>query len=425
MSTRHRKIPDYTRHKATGQAVVRLDGRDVYLGKHNTPASREKYDRTIAEWLTARRIASPAPLSTGTDAQPSPLTVNELILAFWKHAQDHYRSPDGEPTGELVNIKAALRPLRQLYGTTPAAEFGPLGLRSVRQSMIAAGLMRTTINARVNRVRRAFRWAVSMELIPPTILPALKAVDGLLKGRTKAREPEPVDPVSKAVVDQTLPYLSGPVAGLVQLQQLTGMRPGEACAVRGRDLEFGDPTGTYRPASHKTAWKGKGRAVVLGPRAQELLRSFVKTDPAECLFDPRDAVAEHHAARTARRKSKPTPSELAKRKADPGRNHARRYTRLTYRNAVSRACDKAFPHPELSAIPRAKLTADQAAELREWRKSHRWRPNQLRHTVATEVRARYGLEASQTVLGHSRADVTQIYAERDVTKAREVMAQMG
>jgi hypothetical protein len=49
----HRKPPAYRLHKPTGQAVVRIDGRDHYLGKHGAEASQEKYRRLIAEWLTA------------------------------------------------------------------------------------------------------------------------------------------------------------------------------------------------------------------------------------------------------------------------------------------------------------------------------------------------------------------------------------
>jgi site-specific recombinase XerC len=71
------------------------------------------------------------------------------------------------------------------------------------------------------------------------------------------------------------------------------------------------------------------------------------------------------------------------------------------------------------------LTEGHRAELAAWRTSHRWHPNRLRHTAATDIRARYGLEAAQVVLGHSRADVTQVYAERDLEKAREVMREVG
>lgn len=54
-----------------------------------------------------------------------------------------------------------------------------------------------------------------------------------------------------------------------------------------------------------------------------------------------------------------------------------------------------------------------------------WHPNQLRHLFASEVRRLYGLEAAQTLLGHARADVTQIYAERDLNLASEVANKMG
>ena len=54
-----------------------------------------------------------------------------------------------------------------------------------------------------------------------------------------------------------------------------------------------------------------------------------------------------------------------------------------------------------------------------------WSPNRLRHAAATEVRRQFGLEAAQVVLGHSRADVTQTYAERDAELARTVAVKIG
>jgi len=91
------------------------------------------------------------------------------------------------------------------------------------------------------------------------------------------------------------------------------------------------------------------------------------------------------------------------------------YDTAAYLLAIHRACDKAFPpEGELSPI-----------ELKKWRSERRWSPNRLRHTAATELRKRYGLEAAQVVLGHSMADVTQIYAERDMTKAAAVILEAG
>ena len=99
------------------------------------------------------------------------LKVNALILAFWKHAEGHYGNPRSESfTTELKNLHDALRPLRALYGRSKAKDFGPLALRAVREKMIEVGLSRSTINARINRIRRAFRWAVSIELIPPAVI---------------------------------------------------------------------------------------------------------------------------------------------------------------------------------------------------------------------------------------------------------------
>jgi site-specific recombinase XerC len=61
----------------------------------------------------------------------------------------------------------------------------------------------------------------------------------------------------------------------------------------------------------------------------------------------------------------------------------------------------------------------------EWRAKHCWSPNQLRHAAGTDVRRQYGLEAAQVILGHAKADVTQVYAERDQALAAEVMGKIG
>ena len=44
----------------------------------------------------------------------------------------------------------------------------------------------------------------------------------------------------------------------------------------------------------------------------------------------------------------------------------------------------------------------------------RWAPNQPRHAAGTEIRKEYGLEAAQVILGHAKADVTQVYAEANM-----------
>jgi site-specific recombinase XerC len=61
----------------------------------------------------------------------------------------------------------------------------------------------------------------------------------------------------------------------------------------------------------------------------------------------------------------------------------------------------------------------------EWRAEHCWAPNQLRHAAATRIRAAYGIEAARIMLGHASAVTSEIYAETDQEKAREIAARLG
>ena len=130
-----------------------------------------------------------------------------MLVPFWTHAQKHYRRPDGTSTHELMEYRQTFKPLRELYGKTPAKEFGPLALKAVRQAMADRKWSRRLINARVGRVRRVFKWAASEELVPVAVWQALATVKGLQKGRTDAREAERVKPVAQGDARATLPYL--------------------------------------------------------------------------------------------------------------------------------------------------------------------------------------------------------------------------
>jgi integrase len=415
------RLPQVRLHKPSGQARVRIDGREIYLGKFGSAEAKERYDQVVAEWLANQRRLPARPAAEESQGT----TVGEVLIAFWSHAIVHYRDPDGSQTGEARNYRDAVRPLRQLYNRLPAAKFGPLELRAVREKMIRSGLARRTVNARINRVRRVFKWAASMGIIPGQVYADLKTLDGLQEGRSDARESPEIGPVCPDRVEATLPYLPRPVAAMVRIQLLTGCRMGEVASMRGSELTAEGPVWEYRPRKHKNAWRRQVRVIMIGPRAQEVLKPFLKPDPEAYIFDPRDSVAAHHAERGRRRKSKATPSEIAKRKAKPGQGRSHRYDRRTYRQAVVRACDRAFPHPELAILPQSSLTADQRRELKRWQKEHRWSPLQLRHTRADEIKRQYGIEGSQIVLGHADPDTTLIYLERDLDRAREIMQAIG
>lgn len=393
---RNGRPPSYRLHKARNLAVVTLDGKNHYLGPYGSAESHEKYARLIAEWRQSRDRAIPAAASNSSAGFD--LSVNELILAYWRHVETYYVK-DGRPTSEQDNIRQALRFLRRLYGHTPAREFGPKGLKAVRQTMIDADRCRSLINKDICRIRAMFRWAVEHELLPVTVLQALQAVGGLRQGRSEARETVPIGPVSEKDVEATLPHLPTPVAAMVRLQLLTAARPGEITSLRPCDLDReAGPVWLYTPQEHKTEHHNRRRRIPLGPKAQEILRPWLDREPTAYCFSP----AETMEARYERTRKRPKPRRA--RSPTPSKGRPRqppgvRYTKDSYRIAVKRACLK------------AKVTP--------------WSPVQLRHTAATRIRAQYGLEAAQVVLGHSKADVTQVYAERDQSKANEIIAEVG
>jgi integrase len=402
-------VPKYRKHKASGQAIVEINGRRYYLGPHGTQASHLEYDRLIGDWLASGR--SPA---FGKVEQV--ITLTELILSYLEHAKKYY----GEGTrGEYANMLRTLRPVRQLYGRLPAREFGPLQLKAMREKFIANGNCRTYANQQVQRIVRMFRWAVAEGVIQPDLHQALAAVDGLRKGHTEARESEKVKPVSDALLKATLPHLSPIVRAMVELHRLCGCRPGELVLLRPCDIDRTHDIWEFRPTKHKNENREQDRCIYIGPKGQEILRPFLLRAADAYCFSPAESVAKQRADRGAARK---TPLSYGNRpgtnvKRKPKRQPGQRYTSESYQYAIRRACEKAFPVPkEIAKDPEA---------VKKWHVEHHWSPNQLRHTAATEIRRRFGLEAAQVTLGHSQADVTQIYAQRDYELAVRIAREVG
>jgi integrase len=306
----------------------------------------------------------------------------------------------------MAEYKRSMRPLREFYGRTPAREFGPLALKAVRQRMVESGLCRGVVNQRVGRIKRVFKWAVSEELVPPGTFEALRAGAGLARGRTSAPDHAPVEPVPERHVASVLPRLLPPVRAMVELQRLTGMRPGEVCAIRECDLDTSGPVWLYRPGSdegplgrHKTAYRGRSRVIALGPRAQAVLKPFLTARGEAYLFSPARAMEDLWRRRREGRKAPARADVGYRRRTKPKRRPGHQYSVTSYAHAVAKACRKA-------GVPG-------------------WHPNQLRHSHATDVRRRYGLEGAQVSLGQARADVTQVYAERDLSLAERIAREVG
>ncbi len=425
-SPRNRRVPSLRHHKATGQAYAVLNGKAVYFGRNDDPQAEQKYHQAIAEWLAAGKQL---PLD------PNVITVKEVISRFWTHARDYYRTLTDGRVKELEQFRLAVRPLKELYGETRAADFGPRALKAVRQKMIDHGWCRPYINKQINRIRLIFKWAVSDELIPGVVLHALQAVPGLRKGRGQAPEPDAVKPVPIEQVNAIEPFISRQAWAIIQLQLFTAARAGEICQMRPCDVDRSGEAWVYRPESHKTAHHGFDRKIFIGPRGQQALTPFLLRDPQTYCFSPAEAEAER---RQRQHKERTTPLTCgnvpgSNVKGDPHRAAGDRYTTCSYRRAIARACDHAFPPPEplvkrddeTNAQWQMRLSTEQKDELKAWQKAHRWHPHQLRHNSATELRKEFGLEAARIILGHRSAAITEVYAEKDEQAAVDAINRVG
>jgi integrase len=433
------RLPKYRLHRRSGQGIVTINGKDHYLGPHGCQTSKIEYDRIVAEWLAHGRQA-PQPVSA---AQPS-LTVNELLLAFWEHAQNYYRRPDGTLTSEVTNLRQILRLLRSLHGNTSATEFGPRALKTIREQMIALKWHRKSINKQISRVKMIFRWAVENEMLPPYVHQALQAVRGLSKGRTDAPESLPIRPVPEDLIAPIQTFVSRQVWALVQLQLLTGARAGELVLLRGIDLKTGDAIWTVEPDQHKTSHLGHSKRIYFGPQAKMIVQEYLLGRALDAyLFSPVEAEKERRLKQHAGRKTAASCGNRPgkNRKKNPRWKPDEHYTVTSYRRAIKRGCDAAFPPPEHLARIRAKdrprgswetpkewkarLGPERWAELKAWQRDHRWHPHQLRHNAATKLRKEFGIEVARIILGHQSASVTEIYAEVDDEKAKSIMNRVG
>jgi integrase len=229
----------------------------------------------------------------------------------------------------------------------------------------------------------------------------------LKRGRTTAREAKPVMPVSRALVEDTLPLLRPMLRDMVMLQLETGMRPGEMVSMRAADVDVSGAVWLYTPAQHKTAHHGHGRIVPIGPKAQQIVRRYLVADTQANLFSPRAMMVERGLAMRAARKTRVQPSQLDRRKREPKKRPGETYTTLSYARAIA------------AAIRRHNRKAPEAEQIEHWH------PHQLRKLRALELKRAAGLDVARAVLGHKSPTLTEHYATLDVAKGAEIMARIG
>lgn len=356
------RVPKYRRHSLRDKGFLVICRRRIYLpGKYGSQESRNAYLQHLAGMLAEEQ------------APPTIATVAVLAVRFLDWARGYYGNT------EYDCLRDAIRVLVAEHKAVLLEDFGPMMLRRVRSRMVAAGWSRNYVNHQVARLRRVFKWGVEHELVPPTVLQGLQAVAPLRAGRTEAPETEPVQPVDLAHVEATAAVCTPVVAAMIRLQAATGMRSANLVTLKPGELDTSADVWLYRPPAHKSAWRGRVLVVPLGPRAQRILSPFLDRAADAYCFSPRESEQT--------------------RRSGVSRRIGEQYNTASYRQAVGYGCKRA-------GVPV-------------------WTPHQLRHTVATAVRARYGLEAAQVYLGHGHADVTQLYTARDSELACSVARSVG
>ena len=366
MARKANPVPSYLQH-SSGQARVRVDGRDILLGEYNSKESRVRYAEIVAQVVSGQTVQTCTARRSKRVETDSRLTVNELVAAYLSWADGHYLK-NGKPTSEIHCLRSAVKPLVDLFGFTACDAFGPVALKAVREQMISNGWCRKTVNRNVGRVRAVFRWGVENEMAQPATLQRLQAVAPILAGRTEAPDNAPRQPATDEQVAAVRPFVSDLIWDLIQVQRATGARGGELLSMTPAAVDKSKSVWLYSVENHKTAHHGHSRTIAIGPRAQEVLQARMQELGDDELVFP--------------------------------------IRRDSYTTAVARAVEKYNrTHP------------NKPIEV--------WSPHQLRHAKAHEIRERFGLEHVQATLGHAEFSMSERYAQATLGRAVEAAAVTG
>ena len=379
------------------QAFSWYNGRRIYHGVWGTPEAKKAYDRFIADMLEN-------PTLLLRDGKVGDVLVSELATGFLTAIENQTDYTD------LSHFKRVIGFLVDIYGELSVNEFSPKKLKEVRKQMVKAGtLCRRMVNSYTARIVRIFAWGVEEELAK-TDVKALREVKNLRKGEPGTRDNAPREDVPDAIIERTLPFMFPTVAAMVQVQRLTGMRPGEVIKMRVGEIDRSRDNGLwyYIPESHKTEEHIGKKPIPLGKPEQELIAPYlVGKKPSAAVFSPRTAMEEWKTERRANRKTKIPPSQQErdrKRAENPTDRVGDFYDSDSYRQAVEYAITKGN-----KVLPEGETIPD-------------WTPYQLRHTAATAIELEHGLDEAQAQLGHTSANMTKRYSKAQLTQ-REKLAR--
>jgi integrase len=272
-----------------------------------------------------------------------------------------------------------MRIVRMMYSETPAADFGPIRMRTVRKAMLAGAKAETLppnpegkpakdrkpwsrsfTNKQIKRLRLIFRWGVSWQMVPQSVADALGSVPALAAGDTDQPERPPRRAVPEADINAVRAVVSERYRDLIDLLLLTGARPGEILDLTTGAIDRTSEVWRADLTQHKTRHMGKSRVLFFNASAQVILTRYLHANQVARLFPIR---------------------------------------RDTFSHAIKAACIRAGVAP--------------------------WVPHALRHTVATRLADELGTEAAQRLLGHATKAMTEHYSRAAERVAVDAVKTLG
>ena len=373
-SQAHRRDPQLKLHKASGRGRAILNGQHHYTkAPFGTAECYEEYLDLLARWRANGREPL-RPVQTPVELE-QPQTVQQLSDAYERHldAVQAYRK-GGRETSQRGLVRIALKEFVSDFGVMPLRRLRAAEVVRHRDSLRAvAGLTVAGVNRKVGLIKQMIFWGVERGYVPEIGAASIITMRRLKTPR-RARRPA----ADESHLDAALQHLAPTLATMVRLQRLTGMRPGEVCAMRWKDIDK-DPGGeigrrglwSYRVDEAKSDSFHETR-YLLNKAARALLSEFVKP-PTAFIFSPRDTVRQRWPGGAP---------DLLAAAGD-------RYTTPSYRQALERAC-RAAKVPIIS-------------------------PHSIRHRFLTEVAndATLGLAAAAQAANHSNLATTTRYVHAD------------
>jgi integrase len=285
-------------------------------------------------------------------------TLARLCAEYAAHAARVYRHEDGTQTGQAANIRCTLRFLLERVG-------GQVRVSDLKRSdltdFMQAGVRdhdwtRGYANAQLARVKHMLKWACENDDTLWTPLTSALNTAPLRAVRSGARESTPRNPPPLATIWRVLRRLPNSHREILTVVALTGARLGEIVSARVADYRDYPVAHLDLGRRHKSGHRGHVRLIPLSGEAAKIVAARARAasgSGSKLIFPP------ERAGCTMRCKNR-------------------------IRVALAAACER------------------EGVRL--------FRPHDIRHAVAREVRVKSGLDAAQALLGHKSPTMTAHYA---------------